>query len=480
MAIPYTPTANASAAPAAPVGGGAIPFTPGQSKTPQPPVPVAPVAPQTGSAGQTVLPGSSLLSNIKALPGALVGAGKNLFNTLSGSEQAAGQDIAGAVGGSQAIDQASARSQQKSNSDLTFVKAMNAKVQSGQQLTPTQHTLYTEIVNHIGSQPSATDAAAQQFPALNKSNLQVAGDFAGVAADAVGAGTFGKAAKTAETGKLLSAAPTVVTKAKDAISAAQVGSSADRATKLVQGTEDTLSKSQRLQAMEEGRVVSTPLGGKTYNPAPIEQRAGEILAGKLSSNPVKNIPVIKQEIATRGAQVENFLTAEAKPVTAAEQHTLFSNLRAKASKILTDSELQAYDEQIRLFSKQLPGRGGYNTANFYKGLKDYETNVADRLARGKAALLDPTGIASAKLHAASDVRTAVRDLLAQKHPQFKPQMYDLASLYDAKSTMLTKADQLEGNAFTRLAKGPLGKAVVGGAALLGVDKAIKGTTGLGY
>lgn len=222
--------------------------------------------------------------------------------------------------------------------------------------------------------------------------------------------------------------------------------------KALQSTEKTMTKLQKEAAVDEGRYEATKLGGKKILPSDTETRAAAILKGKLKSNPVENVSVIKKEIATRGREAEKFLEDNVQKISADEQSTIFSTFRDKAEKSMTETELKAYDEQMKLFLKQIPGRGGYDTSTFYKGLKDYESNVASKLARGKEALLDPTGIASAKINAASDIRKVVRDMIAGKHPEFSEKMFDLASLYDVKDTVLTKAVKLSGNVITRFAK----------------------------
>lgn len=228
--------------------------------------------------------------------------------------------------------------------------------------------------------------------------------------------------------------------------------STEKAIDAIKSTEDTMTKSERQQAIDEGRVKVSKLGKTEYLPSDTEKRAGEILAGKLKSNPVKNVPIIKSEIATRGAEAEKYLEKNPIKITAQEQADMFSEHRATAEKYLDEPQLKAYDDQMKLFLKQLPGRGGYNTANFYKALKDYEANVASNLARGKEALLDATGTASAKLRAAKDIRQIVRDEIGKRHPEFKPKMFDLASLYDSLDNTIIKAEKTTGTSVGRFAK----------------------------
>lgn len=230
---------------------------------------------------------------------------------------------------------------------------------------------------------------------------------------------------------------------------------------------DTMTKGERISAEEAGRLKMTKTGKTEFDPSDTEVRASQILTGKTKGNPVKDLVTVKEEISTRGKEAETYLKANSKAISNKEDFEAFDKVRQDAAKYLTDTEMKAYDEQVKMFSKQLQGRGGYNTENYYRALKDYEANVADKLPRGKERLLDPTGIANAKIRAASDVRKVVRDMIATKNSEFKPKMFDLASLYDVKGTLLEKADQIEGNFLSRfIKKHPvltgLGSGLVGG------------------
>lgn len=255
---------------------------------------------------------------------------------------------------------------------------------------------------------------------------------------------------------------------------------------LLKQNEDTMTPTMKKEAIDEGRqtITKTKTGGTKVDYAPTKEvtRASEILS---DPNEVKN-PVspkdkpdvvyskVKDAIAEKGDAAEKYLEANPVKITNKEDADLFGGLREKAAKVSTDTEMKAYDEQIKLFQKQLQGRGGYDTSNYYKALKDWEQNIADKLPRGKDALLDPTGVANAKIRAASDIRTAVRDMIGDKHPEFKPRMYDLASLYEVKdNSLLNASKESSKNIFE---KHPVATKV---GALLGADKIIKATTGLG-
>lgn len=228
----------------------------------------------------------------------------------------------------------------------------------------------------------------------------------------------------------------------------------------IRQTEDTMTPTMKKAAIDEGRqtVSKTATGGTKvdYAPTPEIQRASEILQDKnVLPNPVtpKDEPHVvlaktKSAISRLGQKAETYLEENPVKITNNEDFKMFQDLRTKADKVSTPTEMAAYDEQIKLFNKQLQGRGGYTTANYYKGLKDWEQNIAEKLPRGKEALIDPTGVANAKLRAASDIRQAVRELISSKHPEFKSQMYDIASLYEAKDVAIQNASKVKSQTLT--------------------------------
>jgi hypothetical protein len=248
------------------------------------------------------------------------------------------------------------------------------------------------------------------------------------------------------------------------------------ATKRVSSTAETMTKAEREAAIKEGRMTPTGSGGK-YMPSATEKRAGEILAGKTSSNPVKTVEVINKEIATRGKEAETYLEKAGTKVSNETDLKAFDSARASAEKYMTSAESKAYDEHIGIFQKILKTYtkdGGYTTANYYKALKDYEAQVTANLPKGKEALLKEGG--SARLQAAKDVRGVVRDLIGKANPEFKGKMFDLASLYDAQDNVISKAEGLG----TFAKRHPLlTKTGIYGAEAIGAGAIYKGAKSLG-
>lgn len=222
--------------------------------------------------------------------------------------------------------------------------------------------------------------------------------------------------------------------------------------KLINVSEENMTPTMKKEAVDAGRQkITDTMMGKTkveYAPTKETTRAAEILQDKnILKEPVSpkdkpNVVVqkIKDTIKNLGKGAETYLDMNPVKISNKEDFNLFESLRKDAEQISTETELRAYDEQVRLFQKQLLGReGGYTTANYYKALKEWESNIADKLPRGKEALMDATGVANAKIRAAADIRKVVRDLIGDKHPEFKPKMYDLMSLYEAKDNAILNA-----------------------------------------
>lgn len=240
-----------------------------------------------------------------------------------------------------------------------------------------------------------------------------------------------------------------------------------KAVEALQATEDIMTKSERKAAIKSGKVDSTTMGGKKYDPGDAVRRAAGILKDKLTGNPVKNIPVIRDTIADLGAKAEKYLDRYAKPVTIDELRSTFQPLMDKAQKTMTSSEFNAFQEQVDLFMRQMP-EGKMDTGDLYRALKGWESDVASRLPKGKEALMDPNG--SAKQQALSNIRGFVRDFIGDKHPAFKPKMFDLSSLYQVLDNVTSKAEKQTGNVVTRALDSKFAKrtAAAAGAVGLGV------------
>lgn len=254
----------------------------------------------------------------------------------------------------------------------------------------------------------------------------------------------------------------------------------NKAVNAVASTADTMSKAEREAAIAEGRQQAGFLNN-SFAPSKTEARAGELLTGKIGGNPIKNVPVVQSEIAARGKEAETFLQANAKPITNQEDFNAFAKQREVSSTYLTPTAEKAYDEQMNVFQKVLKGYvkdGGYNTSNYYQALKEFESNVTQNLPKGKEALLDEGG--SARLQAAKDVRHVVRDMIGSKNPEFKDKMFDLASLYDARDNVITKAEKSGHGLQQLIKKYPKTSGAIGALGGLEANKTLKDWTGIGF
>ena len=143
---------------------------------------------------------------------------KAVGSALISSEKAFGQDIAAAIGGKKAAEQITQSNQDLNNSDLAYIKVLkdaHAKaVESGNQKEIARNDNLIKNFTFSNGR-SVSDI----FPALAKSNGQVVGDAAGVLLDILSAGTYGNAAKGAQTGQLLTSSANKVALAESAMKA---------------------------------------------------------------------------------------------------------------------------------------------------------------------------------------------------------------------------------------------------------------------
>lgn len=213
------------------------------------------------------------------------------------------------------------------------------------------------------------------------------------------------------------------------------------------GKDEEMSKAMREDAIMQGRKTETKgLFGTQkveYSPAEELKNAAKVLQkeGKVRSGDVPTVVKKKVEevIVKRGKEAEDYLDANVQMVDPAEHVDLFNNLKKTVGK-RDDRPLAktAYDGLIDNFTARLDGKD-MNTANYYRALKEWEKEMAATIPRGQEALLDSTGFASGRVRAAADIRAAVRDMIGSKNPEFKPQMYDLMSLYRAKDQAVYNA-----------------------------------------
>ncbi|MEK7068256.1 MAG: hypothetical protein AAB964_00385, partial [Patescibacteria group bacterium] len=140
-------------------------------------------------------------------------------SALISSETGFGKSIVSALPSSvTGLDTLREGQRRKADSDAAFMKAMNEKKKRGEKLSTNMQRLYDEI-SKAGPSTVEKDFVAENLPGINKTNLQVVGEGAGVALDIATAGVFSNAVKGF---KLLRTAKTVSEAAKPTLGSAIV------------------------------------------------------------------------------------------------------------------------------------------------------------------------------------------------------------------------------------------------------------------
>lgn len=117
----------------------------------------------------------------------------------AGEQGAAGEIAAGLPASVTGEDLLNKANQDNASSDVAYIKAINTKKAAGQPITKQQQ----EIYDHILQTNSSVGTQADLLPHANDTNLQAIGNVVQTGADILSAGTYGAAAKEAETGILL-------------------------------------------------------------------------------------------------------------------------------------------------------------------------------------------------------------------------------------------------------------------------------------
>ena len=128
----------------------------------------------------------------QGIVGTLKGTGKELFNTLSSSEQALGQTIGDTLATDQAANLANQTSQSNTQMGVMFLRHIKENQALGKDTT----RLKQAYNKWRQSQPK--DLGLPELP----TNEQAAGQLAGVALDLLTSGSYGKATVGMESGKL--------------------------------------------------------------------------------------------------------------------------------------------------------------------------------------------------------------------------------------------------------------------------------------
>ena len=238
---------------------------------------------------------------------------------------------------------------------------------------------------------------------------------------------------------------------------------------MIRTSPDNMTKGQLKEAVEAGRQieVKNPITRTTtvdYKPTEPESRAALILDKVLSPKTPKGkiLSTVNAKISELGIGAETYLKKAPKLIPQQLRDAQLFTLRKEAAESLTKTEMRYYDDQINLFRKQLAKQPA-NTYGWYKAIKDWETKVGETLPRGKEALLGDV-TASAKVRAAKDIRSSVRKVISDSHPDFKEKMFDLMSLYEVKPAIIENAAKNKSSTiFTRNPKKTKAAATIIGA-----------------
>jgi hypothetical protein len=221
--------------------------------------------------------------NIKAIPGQLASAGKALFNKVTGNEQGAGGEIAAGLPASTTGEaDLSKANQGNAASDVAFIKSMNALRSSGKSLTPVQQQFYDRILQTHSSVGTQTDL----LPHAADTTGEALGNVAGVAADALGAGSFSKAGLvgdkalttelTKEAPAAISAAKTTIDAAKSAVTTTTEDAAAKDSAKIADMVGPKLTAKEGAQALaSRGGTKTGLLGTIKANTDPAVQRIAD-------------------------------------------------------------------------------------------------------------------------------------------------------------------------------------------------------------
>lgn len=359
--------------------------------------------------------GTFSLDNIKALPGQMMNAGKNIFNAVTGSEQGLGNEAAAAIGAPQAQTKADQLNAQHTQTLQSAVQLQRSLFAAGKDTSNVD-----AMIKDLQSAPA--HQVSDFLPAVNDSSASVLGNAAGVAGDVLGFGTYGKAKTAAmETGKLTSkAVPSVVDVAKAAPAAIGLGvgaiasKTAELAPKAVlgSGARETLAQMANPEAKA---FLPVAKGGaaKTFN-AVVNSTRDAI--GAFVSKSKSELAAVKDAIPT-GVKVDQSKIAQ----------TVNDGILKGVQSGADYKGIKGPVEQLFKTPEAVIQSGILNTeeAAKVKGMVDVIKGWSDTSARGVLNLKEQLApfykdglTGSNKI--LGNIQNGLKDLVAEVHPQIKP------------------------------------------------------------
>lgn len=450
--------------------------------------------PRTGSAGQSIgtdhgSASANLWANLAATPAAFAGAGKAAFNLLTSSEQGVGGEIAAGLPSSiTGEDTLNKANQNNANSDVAYIKSINDIKKSGKPLTKQQQ----EIYDHILQTNSSVGTQADLLPHATDSNIDAAINVGGVALDTLGAGTYGKAAKT---GELLKATPTAVEAGKGAIETAQkvLTSTAEQqaakeTAKIVETVTPKLTAKETTEAVASRGAKKSGLLGKielNVDPAAerIAQTVKEFVPGFNSSKSlVENINATKNAVGNLASDLKKQVieTGQDRIYSFKELGSTLKGLE-KPTLLVGDTE-KVYENVVNKALEIARNNGG-KVSDLFQARKEFDEFVSKQFPN----LYSSDTLTPLRL-AIKNVRNGMTDFTAEHLPDIglRNSLTNQSRLLDAIENMSEKASsgaakEVGTNVLTRLAKKHpnVKNALVAGGAALGINKLVKETTGFG-
>lgn len=314
--------------------------------------PQTPAQPEVtiGSAGQSLVPGSTLGSNLKALPGQALQAVKNVGNFFTGSEQGLGNNIGDIINAPQAQVQASNTAHIDAEYLKTLIQLKRKAILEGNSANAQHYD--TLIQNH---QPTT-----YQAPSL-PSTGEVAGNLLGTAADVLSIGTYGKATAGMKTGELGKAIPSAITLGQKGVQAGQqvvqnVGTSMAENTAKKETAKIIDIVAPKLTPVKGAKILTTGVGeapgllkkaSVDFSTNPSIQRAAEAVKGlvKPGASYIENTNNVYKGIKDISENtVKPFLSSNPVPFN-------FQDLRKSFELISPKSSLKADGEAYQTYNR---------------------------------------------------------------------------------------------------------------------------------
>lgn len=356
---------------------------------------------------------SALKSNVAAVPGALMGAGKAAVNAVTGAEQGFGKEIAAAVGAPEAQKQADALNMQHQNTTTQAMKLSQQLKAAGKDSSKID-----SIITNLRSAPLHT--VGDVLPSVNDSTGQVLGNAAGVAADALGAGIYGKAAKAMETGAL---AKPLVASVPTAISAAKTGINA-----VTQGVDKAPAIAQKAFLGKEGVKTLGQLNNTEAKAfIPIEQGG----AGKTFSSVVDTTQkAVNSFVSKSKADLQAVKQAIPENIHVGKDKITNTVNDAIIKSVQNNADYKGVKGDVKYLFKdvgEVVNSGLLNTEEVarVKGMESAVKNWTDNSARGVLNLKEQLapfykeGLSGSN-KILSNIQNGLKNIVGEVHPAIKP------------------------------------------------------------